>query len=276
MTTLLHTLRSARDALACADTAQPGEASVARRVLRELDEAIANLEGAPPEKDLLSVVCHDLKDPLASIVMGSSFLRKTLPPDEGARRIVDAIARSAERMNQVVSDFHDLSRLEAGTLEIERRPVDVASVVRSVVDAHAARAKELEVELQLEAPDAPLVASCDRARVGQMLAKLLANALKFTGPRGRVLVRAWAEGGEARLSVADTGRGIAEADLKSIFDRTANARRKPRNGPGLGLPMVRGLVEAQGGKVTVTSRPGEGSTFTVALVLSSPPENSRC
>jgi signal transduction histidine kinase len=267
MTTLLHTLRGARDALASADTAQPGEAGVARKVLRELDEAIASLEGAPPEKDLLSVVCHDLKDPLASIVMGSSFLRKTLPPDEGTRRIVDAISRSAERMNQVVSDFHDLSRLEAGTLEIERRPCDIASVARSVVDVHAARAKELGVELQLDAPQAPVAASCDRARVAQMLGKLLANALKFTGSGGSVSVRIWAEGAEARLSVADTGRGIAEEHLNSIFDRTANARRKPRNGPGLGLPMVRGLAEAQGGTVTVTSRPGEGSTFVVALKL---------
>jgi signal transduction histidine kinase len=245
------------------------EAAVARKLARELDIAIARLEGSEPEKDLVSIVCHDLKDPLASIVMGAGYLKKTLVTegDDGraARRVVEAISRSADRMSQVIGDFHDLSKLDAGTLEIHLRSWDVVAALHAAIGALAAHASERSTELQVDAPGEPVLARCDRARFGQIVAKLVGNAIKFTPPKGRVVTRLVRAEGVVKISVSDTGRGIAPELLEDIFHHASNARRTPREGPGLGLPIARGLVEAQGGKVSVESRVGEGSTFTFTL-----------
>src|SRR5882672_8085823 len=107
-------------ALLAAAPAEANEAGVARKIVREIEQGLARFEGREgTEGDLISIVCHDLKDPLASIVMGAGFLRKTVPADDGAaRRVVEAIARSTERMGQVIGDFHDLAKLEAGRITL--------------------------------------------------------------------------------------------------------------------------------------------------------------
>jgi signal transduction histidine kinase len=246
---------------------------VARKLTRELDAAIARLEGGEPERDLVSIVCHDLKDPLASIVMGAGYLKKTMPADGGdgadsrsARRVVEAIARSADRMSQVIGDFHDLSKLEAGTLEVTLRTCDVVAAVQGAIPPLAALATERSIELRMDAPGEPVLARCDRARLATVVAKLVGNAIKFTPPKGGVVVQVARDGGgEARVSVSDTGRGIPPEMQNAIFDHAANARRTPREGPGLGLPIARGLVEAQGGVLRVESRVGAGSTFSFTL-----------
>jgi signal transduction histidine kinase len=262
---LLAALRQARDLVAAA-TVESGDAAVARRFLRDLDETIGRLGGDDPDKDLLSIVCHDLKDPLASIVMGSGFLKKTLPSeDTSSRRVVEAIGRSADRMANVVGDFHDLARLEAGRMQLDRRPCDVVAALEGAKASFEAQASPHGVLLELELPNAPLMALCDRARLIQVVLKLVANAVKFTTPQGRVTIRASGESERVRVSVADTGRGIAADRLPAIFDRRANARRTPRDGPGLGLAIVQALVEAHGGNVGVESRAGEGSVFSFTL-----------
>ncbi len=270
-TTLLSVLREVRGAIASTQTVEAGEALVARRLARDLDLAIAQLSGAEPEKDLVSIICHDLKDPLASIVMGAGFLKKTIATEgeEGrsARKVVDAIARSADRMSQVIGDFHDLSKLEMGTLEVDLRPCDVASAIRAASGPFAQQAGERSVELTVETPDEPVLAQCDRGRLVQILGKLAHNAVKFTPAGGRITVRVAGPGSErmVRVSVADTGRGVPPEIVGQIFDHAANARRTPREGPGLGLAIARGLVELQGGELTVVSRVGAGSTFTFTL-----------
>lgn len=264
--TILTALRDARSALVASNTAEPGEAAVAKRLTRELDEAIRVLEGEEPEKDLVSIVCHDLKDPLASIVMGAGFLKKALPAEDGAaRRVLDAIARSAERMNQVVGDFHDLAKLENGGMHIDARPCDLVGVLDAALAAFAVQAREREVTLRLEPLPEPVLVLCDRARLVQIVSKLVGNALKFSRGGGEVAVRAAREGKFVRVSVRDTGRGIPPERLEDVFDRAANARRTPRDGPGLGLAIVRGLVELQGGHVGVESRVDEGSLFWFTL-----------
>jgi signal transduction histidine kinase len=264
--TILTALRDARSTLVASNTVEPGEAAVAKRLTRELDEAIARLEGREPEKDLVSIVCHDLKDPLASIVMGAGFLKKALPTeDAAARRVLEAISRSADRMNQVVGDFHDLAKLENGVLHVDVRPCNVRSTLEAAVAPFAAQAKEREVTLDLETPAEPVLAVCDRARLVQAVSKLVGNALRFTRGGGRVLVGAARENGTVRVFVKDTGRGIPVERLGEIFDRAANARRTPRDGPGLGLAIVRELAELQGGTVGVESRPDEGSLFWFTL-----------
>jgi signal transduction histidine kinase len=270
-TTLLSVLQQVRGAIASAQTAEPGEALVARKLTRDLDVAISRLSGGEPEKDLVSIICHDLKDPLASIVMGAGFLKKTIATEgedgRSARKVVDAIARSADRMSQVIGDFHDLSKLEMGTLEVDVRPCDLVAAVRVAMGPFGQQATERSIELAVEAPDEPVLAQCDRGRVAQIVGKLAHNAIKFTPPGGRVTVQVARPQNErvVRISVADTGRGIPPEIVGQIFDHAANARRTPREGPGLGLAIARGLVELQGGELTVVSRVGSGSTFTFTL-----------
>ncbi len=255
-----------------ASTVEPGEASVARRLVSELDDAIARLDGSEPEKDLVSIVCHDLKDPLASIVMGAGFLKKTISADESAaRRVVDAIARSADRMSQVISDFHDLARLEAGVLQFELRPCDVVAILRGAIRSFEAQARERGLTLTLEGDGEGLAVMGDPIRLMQIASKLIANAVKFTAPGGCVLVRAEEDVNErVRIVVSDTGRGIAAERFARLFDYAANARRTPRDGPGLGLAIVRGLVDLHHGEITVESRVGEGSAFAVTLPKANP------
>ena len=265
MTDLLTTLRDARAALARV-TALPTHAAVARKVTRDLDEAIARLEGTESDRDLVSVVCHDLKDPLASIVMGAGFLKKAIPDDQAApRRVVEAIARSAERLGHVVDDFHDFARLEAGLLTLDPRPSDVVEAARGVVTSLETRAQARKIALTLQASQGPLVAMCDPVRLIHMVTKLVDNALKFTPPDGRVTIGIEGEKDRVRVSVSDTGRGIPAERLPSIYDRAANARATPRDGPGLGLAIVRALVELHRGEISVESRVGGGSVFSFTL-----------
>lgn len=266
-TSLVDALRQARAALADVATAESVEAGVARKLVRDLDEAIAKAQGEPAPKDLVSIVCHDLKDPLASIVMGAGFLKKTVASDEGgaARRVVDAIARSADRMSQVVTDFHDLAKIEAGTLAVEARPCDLEQVVRGALLPFQTLASERGVRVQIEGGRESLQAKCDRARLAQIVGKLVGNAIKFTPEGGTVVVRMEAHDAMVRVTVRDTGRGIAAERLPTIFDRENNQRQSPRDGPGLGLAIARGLVELQGGRIEVTSDMGKGSTFAFTL-----------
>jgi signal transduction histidine kinase len=263
---LITALREARAALAAAVTVEPRETAMTQRLMREVDGAIARLDGSEPDRDLVSIICHDLKDPLASIVMGAGYLKKTIPAEESAtHRVVDAISRSADRMNHVVSDFHDLAKLEGGVLPFEPQPCDVVATLRGALAPFEAHARERGVALALEVPsDRPFV-QCDRIRLAQIASKLLGNALKFTPPEGRVVVRIQGEGERVRISVSDTGRGIRSERIPVIFDRAANARHTPRDGPGLGLAIVRGLVELCGGEIRVESRVGAGSTFVFTL-----------
>lgn len=256
-------------ALLRAAPVEPREAGVARKIVRDIEQSLARFEGREAsEADLISIVCHDLKDPLASIVMGAGFLRKTVSADDSAaRRVVDAIARSTDRMSQVISDFHDLAKLEAGRITVDLRAWDVAAILRAALPTFEPKARERGVRLELELPPAPLVALSDRARLLQVVSKLVGNAIKFTGAEGRVVISAEERGDSVRIAVTDTGRGIPADRLPSIFDHTANARRTPRDGPGLGLAIAQGLLVLQGGKIEVESRVEEGSVFSFSLPL---------
>jgi signal transduction histidine kinase len=279
-TPFIAALRQARAtieaALEVSSTAEPVEASVARKLVNELDEAIARFDGSEPEKDLVSIVCHDLKDPLASIVMGTGFLKKTIPADESAaRRVLDAISRSADRMSQVISDFHDLARIEAGALHFDPRPCDILAVLEGAIRPFEALARERGVELTLESEGEDLSVMGDPIRLTQLASKLVANAIKFSASGGRVIVRVGEFKGRTRIVVSDTGRGIASERFARLFDYAANARRTPRDGPGLGLPIVRGIVDLHRGEISIDSRVGEGTTFAVTLPRAHPGPSAR-
>jgi signal transduction histidine kinase len=250
-------------------------------------------------------------------------------------------------MSQVINDFHDLSQLSRGTLELDARLCDVADTLRLGIAPFSQQASERSLDLRFEAPETPLFVRCDPARLLQIVSKLIGNAMKFTPSGGRIVVRvdgtppaspecgrnleptsgrlttprsadvpsaspergrnleptpgrlttprsadvpsaspergrndertspasrkdpeASSSGGanaDVSVTVSDSGRGIPAELLPEIFDHAANARRSPRDGPGLGLAIAKGLVEAQGGSMHVESRVGQGSTFVFTL-----------
>ncbi len=204
--------------------------------------------------DVLAIVAHDLRNPLGTILATSTLL---------ARRGVEtgAIERSALRMNRLIQDLLDVTRIESGGLALRRERESAERIVADAVEAQRTltESSSLEVEVAL-GRDLPALWA-DRDRLLQVFENLLGNAVKFTGPGGRITVGAKAGDGEVEFRVADTGCGIAPTDVPRLFDRFWQAERPERRGAGLGLPIVKGIVERHGGRVWVESAPGRGSTF---------------
>ena len=232
-----------------------------QRARQEAERAVERRE------DLLAIVSHDLRNPLGTILTAAELLaRDPALGDAGSRsrRPVEAITRAAQRMNRLIADLLDLSSLERGQLRIEPRVHDAAAILEETVQLHVPLAAEKKVQLVAAARD-PAWVLADRERLGQILSNLIGNAIKFTPEGGRIEVSLARDGGVVRFAVADTGCGIASEQLPHVFDRYWRGRGEGQSGVGLGLSIVKGLVEAQGGQVGVRSRPGEGTTveFTV-------------
>jgi signal transduction histidine kinase len=157
--------------------------------------------------------------------------------------------------------------MEAGGIPLERARVPAAEIVADSVEAQRPRTSAASLELVVDLPaDLPEL-WCDRHRLLQVLENLIGNAVKFTSPGGRITVGAQREPDDVRFWVRDTGAGIASEDLPRVFDRFWQANRADRSGVGLGLPIVKGLVEAHGGQVWVDSDPGAGSTFSFTIPI---------
>ena len=259
-------LREARATVARAATTRTEQGRVLA-VLEELDRAIAASANDHARNYFLSVVCHDLKDPLAAVLMGAAFLLKTMPVDPAnprARRMVEAIARSGERMNGLMRNLVDFMRLEGGRIEVDAAPCEVAALLDAAAAKlrPAAEAKEVAI---VTAVSPGLKALCDAERFGQIVYQLGVNAIRYAPRNSDVTVRGDSEGGAARITIRDRGPGIGGERLANIFDPYWHARQSPRDGTGLGLAIAKGLVEAQGGRLEVQTAPGAGSTFGFTL-----------
>jgi PAS domain S-box-containing protein len=209
--------------------------------------------------DVLGVVAHDLRNPLATILLQASLLGAE--PERRSRKAEETIERAANRMNRLIQDLLDVARMEAGQLSIERARLRTGELVSEALETQRPLAASASLELQLDLSSDLLDVWADRDRLQQVFENLIGNALKFTEPKGQITVGAAPWDGEALFWVADTGRGIASEDVPHLFDRYWQARRAGRRGAGLGLPIVKGIVEAHGGHIWVESTPGRGSTF---------------
>lgn len=221
--------------------------------------------------DVLGIVAHDLRNPLGTIVLQATLLQR-LEAELGprARKAGDAIERAARRMNRLIQDLLDTTRLETGSLPIEPKRIPAAQIVLGSEESHRALVASGSLRLQVELPPELPDIWGDRDRLLQVFENLLGNAAKFTPAGGRITVGARPGKGEIIFWVADTGEGISEADVPRLFDRFWQARKGERRGAGLGLGIAKGIVEAHGGRIWVDSAPGQGSTFQFTVPVASP------
>jgi len=226
---------------------------------------IRRLEGM--RRDFVANVSHELKTPLTAIRGFAETLRASEVPEAQRHAFLEVILRHAERLARLIDDILELSRVEGRQQPFVAAEVDVARVATLLLRDLAPQFEARQLRAVV-VPEARGVAFADRRAVEQILGNLLENAAKYTEPGGRIEVRVGEAGDEVRIEVADTGIGIPAEDLPRIFERfyrVDKARSRDLGGTGLGLAIVKHLAQAQGGEVSVRSRPGEGSTFTVVL-----------
>lgn len=223
-------------------------------------------------EDLVAVVSHDLKNPVAAIDLEAAHLRRRVQgtESEDPAHVADAlerITRATRRMSGLINDLLDVAKIEAGRFVITVGPLDAGALVEDAIEVLRPLAIARGIELTTEIDARGVRVRADRERVFQILSNLVGNALKFTPPGGRIVVAARPAGAEIRFEVTDTGSGIAEAARARIFDRYWQASSAERGRVGLGLFIVRGLAEAHGGRVGVESTVGRGSTFWFTLPI---------
>jgi len=220
--------------------------------------------------DVLGIIAHDLRTPLNNILMQAVLLRpRGHEPERRSRKPADSIERAATRMNRLIQDLLDVARMEAGRLSVEAARVDTRQVLSDSIEAQHTLASSASLELRLDLPAELPEVWADRDRLLQVFENLIGNALKFTKPGGRIVVGGAPRDGEVWFWVSDTGSGISADDVPHLFDRFWQGRKAGRHGAGLGLPIVKGLVEAHGGRIWVESTPGQGSTFFFSIPTAS-------
>ena len=248
--------------------ADGGAVAVGRDVTEERKARAEQSEAAKGKSIFFAAVTHELRTPLSGVLGAASLLQDTgLKPDQ--RAYLEAVRSSAAHALSVVDDILDLTRLEAGRLELRQESVDLRALVEDVAEilAHRAAEKGLTLVHAIE-PDVPAAVTADPARLRQVLFNLAGNAVKFTETGGVLMGLDLGEGG-LRFSVRDTGPGISKIDQAKLFEHfergSAEARGAP--GAGLGLAMVRRLAEAMGGEVGVQSEPQKGALFWFSAPL---------
>jgi signal transduction histidine kinase/CHASE3 domain sensor protein len=237
-------------------------------VMEDEQRARAQAEAAVRTRDeVLSVVSHDLRNPLHTIGMSSAFLLDVLPGGERGmeRKQLEIIKRAVDGMDRMIKDLLDITRIESGRMRVECDTVPVPALMDEVVAMMTPLAEGGGLRLECRiGSDVPLLYA-DRDRLVQVFSNLIGNAIKFTPPGGVVSIAADGADGGVSFAVSDTGAGMPAEHLPRLFDRFWQARRTDRRGLGLGLPIVKGIVDAHGGRLRVESTPGVGSTFEFTI-----------
>lgn len=218
------------------------------------------------EREFILGVGHDLRTPLTTIRGYAETLELGRFGPEEIERIGAVLGVQSRQLSRLIEDLTTLARLEQAEFSLRREEVDVGAHVAEVAAAFNSRAEEVGVGLQIETEDA-VVIETDPDRLGQITQNLVENALRYTPETGSVSVRVSAKGGDALIEVSDTGTGIAPEDLPHIFDRHYMGvhRTIRKEGSGLGLSIVKGLVDRMGGRVSADSELGRGTTVSVTL-----------
>ena len=234
----------------------------------ERDARLDAEEATRAREEILSVVSHDLRNPLGTILMGVTTLQQildpALPKADRILVIAERIQRQSERMARLIEDLVDFAGIQAGKLSIERRPTAPAKVIAAVAELFEPIAQERNVGFAVDVGEKLPVIDIDPERAVQVLANLVNNALKVTSKHGHVTVGA-TDGDEVVFFVRDSGPGIDPSELPRLFERYWRSKKATYKGAGLGLSIARGIVEAHNGRIWAESQVGVGATFFFTL-----------
>jgi signal transduction histidine kinase len=254
------------------------------RVFRELDEKTRQLEVASQHKsDFLANMSHELRTPLNAVIGFSDVLLERMFGELNERQdeYLHDIRNSGRHLLELINEILDLSKVEAGRMELELGPVSLPDVLRDALAMVRERAERHRLTLDLEIGDGVPAVLADELKLKQVVLNLLTNAVKFTADGGAIAMSAQLVDNEVRVMVRDTGIGISEQDQDRIFEafqRGGQRSRTGTEGTGLGLTLSKRIVELHGGRVWLTSREGTGSTFGFAIparrLSGSPPVES--
>lgn len=241
-----------------------------RDIVRRFNEMADSL-GAQRDAQMafLGGVAHDLRNPLAALMMSVTMLRpeQALPPEPASRHLLAIMERQLRHLERMIGDLLDMAKIEAGQLTLKLELQDAAGLLLAVRDLF--QGTSAEHQLEVSTPSAPILIQCDPLRIEQVVSNLVSNAIKYSPYGGTVQVVIARDAGEAIISVSDQGIGISEEDQLLLFEpfRRVGLSRESVPGVGLGLFVVRKIVEAHRGRIELDSTPGKGSTFRVRLPL---------
>ena len=241
--------------------------------LTRLNEELAKANRL--KSDFLANMSHELRTPLNSIIgFSDMLLTQEVGQLNGMQQdFLETVARNGRHLLQLISELLDLSKIEAGKLQLSTESLDLRDLLREAADTVRAQTEARRHTLSVEIGDRPLVVLADHTRVRQVLLNLLSNAIKFTAEGGRVRLVGQAEGGAVRIEVIDTGIGIAPEDQAKLFKefmQVDTSASRSYEGTGLGLALCKRLVELHGGRIGCESARGVGSTFWFTLPRESP------
>lgn len=246
-----------------------------KKTLGDLKQAYAKLQQLDRLKsDFLSVASHELKTPLTSIKAAASvFLKKRSGCElsEEERELFNIILANTDRQSRIVNDLLDLAKIEAGVIKMDKEKVNLVDLVRETVSSFRFQVEEKAIRQNILTAEDPIVISADTERIRRVLTNLIDNAIYFTPLKGEVTVRIDKIGDfEVKVSIADTGIGIEQKDIKRIFSKfykVQNPQARKKGGTGLGLVIAKEIVEAHGGRIGVESEVGQGSLFYFILPM---------
>jgi CheY-like chemotaxis protein len=216
---------------------------------------------------------HELRNPVAAITMAAESLRHLCSGDEGVAPMIDIILRQCAHTSRLLDDLLDVSRLAHGKIQLRKQRLDMVQTIGTLLLDRRSSIEAARLELSTDLPSEPLWVEADPTRITQVVGNLIANAIKFTDPPGRisVVVRGDTNRNEAVIEVADTGVGIEPISLAHIFDPFQQASRdgeRNREGLGLGLALAKGLIGMHSGRIWAESEgPGRGTRFIITLPL---------
>ncbi len=244
-----------------------------RDFLHERETAAECLKQADRRKDeFLATLAHELRNPLAPIRNSVQILRMAAGGDSASERVCEMMERQVNHMIRLVDDLMEVSRITRGIIELRKEDTELATVIRSAVETSRPVIEGHQHQLAISLPREPIHLFGDAVRLGQVFANLLNNAAKYTEPRGQIWLTARCQEGDAVVSVRDNGIGLSPEMLPAVFEIFMQADRstnRAQGGLGIGLTLVKNLVELHGGSIAATSAGlGKGCEFVVRLPIS--------